>query len=1008
MGVASYKYTFRINASHRNVSPDADIHNHTFELALYLKPVFDRFEAYDITENIISDFLKPFAGVLLNTAPPFDTISPTIENIGKVFFTELAGILGAAGYKLTKLEISESPQRSFSVCDEDFTDEEKVRLSTYINKLIESQPSAESSRPGYAFRERAVNTQTEPAASVSSFTLRTHDDKAYDRLNKPSSLRSFLFSFALLIFAGFAVMQAVKASGIYPLGLDIHSHLFKADLMYHEILKGNFYPLYTEYWYNGVQPFRYWAPMSYYLMAFMQFLCGGNVMGAYLGFIWASFTIGGTGWLMFGKKLGRPFLGAFFGLTWFIFPDNLRVFFGEGNMPRMFITMLLPFILYVLWQFVCYRRKKMIIPLILLMILSIMGHLMISAMIGVAAAIYLLIYSIANKRFSESITAIFAMLFSFAAAGIWVYPSLLGGLTSMDSDATAAVMAAWSTKLAVSLNPIHRFTGDITELYWGLSLALIAAIGIFVSNKKSLPGFMTLLIIIAGSTTALTPLIQLIPLSQLFWVRRFAPIAYAMFTIAVIEWRNIKKPVLALLCAAILIDSVPSFLLSSYDVKMNMPATVLTMEQSMTDTLFSQAKEAARQRISLMDLSSLGPLPSYALCTLSPKTPYVFGWAWQGAVTASNIAYLNESLEKKNYLYMFDRNLELGADTVILDKVHIEDSDRKDLLTAAARVGYAVTAETKRTMMFSLPVESTFGLISQYSGLAIGTTAALVPGILPYYHPGDKQNIDEYTVDELKGYDKIYLSGFFYNDKAKAEKLVREIAESGVEIFIDMSRIPSDPLTNRMTFLDISAQPITLYNSYPDLITDTSTISAKDFYTGYENWNTVYLNGLSESDGYAWLEETRLNFVGTGETENITFLGFNLLFHAYTADDAAVKSILNAIMELDEDTLPSRTVVPVEISYEKNKIVIKSEHDNVNTTLAYQDIFESDQNIRSMNNFLIVDKGTTVITMEYPHLTGGIIISLAGICLEAVLVYLLFRKPGHTVTKNKKPQSISF
>ena len=160
-------------------------------------------------------------------------------------------------------------------------------------------------------------------------------------------------------------MIFVKYSQMYPLGFDIHGHLFKSDLMYNEIKNGNYFPLYTPYWYNGLQPFRYWPPLPYYFMAFLQFIFDGNVMNAYLGFIWASFTIGGIGWLLFGRKINRPVLGLLFAVTWFFMPDNLRVFFGEGNLPRMFITMLLPYIIYFLWQFVFYRKKGMVFPLII-------------------------------------------------------------------------------------------------------------------------------------------------------------------------------------------------------------------------------------------------------------------------------------------------------------------------------------------------------------------------------------------------------------------------------------------------------------------------------------------------------------------------------------------------------------------------------------------------------------------------------------------------------------------
>ena len=998
MSFEGYKYTFRLNASHFATSNSESVHSHTFQICIYIQIDKKAFTPYDLTENMIKDYLNTYTNVVLNNVPPFNVIPPTIENMGEEFFIEISKIMKEFGFKLTSLEISDTPQRTYSVNDKDLSKLQRKNLYSELEK-IENSIKLNPEKPVKNVPE--INTEIETKITTETTnieppkeTIKKHFDKpsTFETINKKTNI-FFILSILFMILSGLAVMLAVRFSEIYPLGLDIHGHLFKADLMYNEIKSGNLYPLYTRYWYNGLQPFRYWPPMPYYFMALIQFICSGNIMNAYLGFIWASFSIGGIGWVLFTRKINKPILGLVLGILWFMLPDNLRVFFGEGNLPRMFVTMLIPYVLYFLWQFVNYRKKKMIFPLIIFMIISIFGHLMISAMIGVASAIFLFIYIIANKRIKESFIAILAMLFSFAVAGIWVYPSLVGGITSMGSDGTSQLMASLSAKLSVSLNPFLRLDGSVTELYFGLSVALVAFVGIFLSNKKSLPGFCTILIIILGTTTALTPLIQKLPLSELFWVRRFTPIAYAMFVIAIIEWKKIKKSILIVMCSLIILDCIPSFNLSEYDKRMNIPATINDIDKSMDNNLFSLAKENTKQRVSLMDLSILGPMPSYAFGTLENKTQYVFGWAWQGAATANNIAYLNESLEKEKYLYMFDRNMELGADTVIIDKIQLKDDDeRQKLETAATQVGYKLSGETSRTLMFSLDVNSTFGLVTKYNALAIGSTSQLVAEILPNYQPGDKLIIDDYTVSELEQYDKIYLSGFFYNDKTKAENLVRQLADSGVKIYIDMNRIPQDPLTSRMTFLNVSAQPIKFYNNFPKLITEDDVVSPKSFANGYEQWNTVYLTNLEESTGYSWFEETKLNFCGTGDTKNITFIGFNLLFHTYTSDDYDVKNILNSIMDIDDGSLPERTIVPLEINYETNKIIIKSEYDNVNTTIAYQDTFNSDNNISDTNNFLIVDKGTTIITMKYPYFMEGLIVSIIGILLEFFLIYFYFKK----------------
>lgn len=998
MSFKGYKYTFRLNASHFTTSNPESIHSHTFQICIYIQIENKEFIAYDIIENRIKEYLEVYTNVVLNDIPPFDAILPTIENIGDVFFLTISQVMNESGFKLTSLEVSDTPQRIYSVNNQHLSQRKRKYLSFETSKIENSMK---------AHPKDVINETQKTEVEINKIDENLHHEKqqvkkhidvipSLPNVTKKTNIL-FIFSILFMILAGFAVMLAVKYSKIYPLGFDIHGHLFKSDLMYNELKKGNFYPLYTNYWYNGLQPFRYWPPMTYYFMSLIQFICGGNIMNAYLGFIWASFSLGGIGWIIFGRKLNRPILGLILGLLWFMLPDNLRVFFGEGNMPRMFVTILIPYILYFLWQFVNYRKKKMIFPLIIVMIISIFGHLMISAMIGVGCAIFLFIYVIANKRVKESFIAILAMLFSFAVAGIWVYPALVGGITSMESSGTSQLMASLSAKLSVSLNPILRLDGNVTDLYFGLSIALIAVIGVFLSNKKSLPGFCTFIIIVIGTTTALTPFIQKLPMSQFFWVRRFIPVVYAMFVIAIFEWKTLKKSILIIMCSLIIIDCIPSLNLPEYDKRMNIPATINNIESSMDDNLFSLAKENTKQRVSLMDLSVLGPMPSYAFGTLENKTQYVFGWAWQGASTAYNIAYINEALEKENYLYMFDRNLELGADTVIIDKIQLEDNtDREKLEKAATIVGYSLSGESDRTLMFSLEnVNSAFGVVTQYKALAIGSTAPLVTEIMPYYQPADEKIIDNYTLNELKQYDKIYLSGFFYNDKAKAENLVKEVAKSGVKIYIDMNKIPQDPLTSRMTFLDVSALPIKFYNKLPKLITENDIVSPINFVKGYEQWNTVYLTNLEKADGYSWFEDNKLNFYGTDDTGNINFIGFNLLFHAYTAEDSDVKTILNSIMDLDEKSLPKRKTVPIEIKYKNNKIVINSEYDNVNTTIAYQDTFKSHDNIKKMNNLLIVGKGTTVITMKYPYFIRGLIVSIIGILLECFLIFMLFKKSKH-------------
>ena len=71
--------------------------------------------------------------------------------------------------------------------------------------------------------------------------------------------------------------------------------------------------------------------------------------------------------------------------------------------------------------------------------------------------------------------------------------------------------------------------------------------------------------------------------------------------------------------------------------------------------------------------------------------------------------------------------------------------------------------------------------------------------------------------------------------------------------------------------------------------------------------------------------------------------------------------------------------------------------ERVNTTLAFQDNFQSDRPIAGENHMLVVEQGTTTIRLIYKHFLAGIMCSLLG-CILSGLVYLKIR-PGREVEK---------
>lgn len=89
-------------------------------------------------------------------------------------------------------------------------------------------------------------------------------------------------------------------------------------------------------------------------------------------------------------------------------------------------------------------------------------------------------------------------------------------------------------------------------------------------------------------------------------------------------------------------------------------------------------------------------------------------------------------------------------------------------------------------------------------------------------------------------------------------------------------------------------------------------------------------------------------------------------------------------LDLDAEALPERTIVPLDITYDADRITITSAYDDVDTTIAIHDIFESGQSFYSKNYLTYVDAGTTVITMACPYLLEGAAVSGVAVILTGL------------------------
>lgn len=807
----------------------------------------------------------------------------------------------------------------------------------------------------------------------------------------------FYFLATLLVGAAFA--WCMHFLSIYPdtRGTDTYGHLFKINYLYHSLTEGTIYPIYTEYWYNSMELFRYWPPLAYYMVAILQFFTAGNVVEAFYVFAGVAYVINMVGWFLIGKSENRLGVSFLVGNLFFFCPDNLRIFMAEGNIPRIFIGTLIPYVFYYVWRVLEYKEYRKLVGLALVVWLVTVSHYMIAAMTGVAVFLFAAVYCVMNKVWRQIVYITVDLVLAYLMSGIFLIPGLTGGgITSQSSEASVEAVEMWAQEAVKSLNPFLRSEAGGFIFYFGLAIFVIAILGIFAANRKMGPGFITAVIIFFCTTETAAQVVKVLPLSQVFWMQRFVPMAMCMFFLSFLLWKRLKRSAIIILSLFMIIDSAAEACVLM-EVREKRPEEIAIAE--MEKYMITDATAITQNRLGILDKSIIGAMPSWYLSKDMDENSklYSFGWAVQGAETMSNIVSINEATENGYFVYAFDRFLELGDDTVLVDKNMIPVNRAEEMHKAALKIGYELYAENEKAWLYRIPsVNGSFGIVKQYKNLAIGEQAKIISYIYPQFGWGHSDVIEDYTVEELSAYQKLYLSGFSYEDEESARRILEEVASNGTKIYIEMQHIPLDKISGKAEFMDVYAQSVTFTEKFPVLSTNNGSQFKLDSKTvGYEVWNTVYLSGADECVKKAYYDNaTDLTYVARHGNENIVFLGLNTLYYYFEDNIPELLNFLNETFEEVPEQVCESIIVPIQVEYNERDVVIYSERDDVITGISDLECFvcPDDMEKTSRHNLLVVDSGVTTFDVRYTNFIEGTVISLIGLLGGLAFWIVMYRK----------------
>ncbi len=810
--------------------------------------------------------------------------------------------------------------------------------------------------------------------------------------------KKFLIVYSVFAIAAYAaiallIMHLVAQSGVFSIGTDTMFHIYRGEMLYENIGKGNWYPLYDPNWFNGVEIMRYWPPLSPFLYVLCELFAKAflpyTYFGGYYVLCGVIFFGGAIVWHIIGLIMKRPFMGSFLGIIWFFLPHNLFVLFLEGNINRSIDAIFLPLFVFAVYQYLNTGKTRYLPTITISFALIAYCHVGYAGMMALSLLLYLLIDLLCLKRYLREFRVLLSTLLGYAMSGLYLVPSLVGGISSIHTNEYSRTYFA---DILITLNPFYRVEHGPGNAYLGLATVILALLGVLFSYRRSRPGFWVGLILLMSTSDALYDAIMMLPFSSWLWMFRFVSIGLCFILMSFMMWNTLRKPLILVMILILIADTIPSLPFLYSDGSDFRPEEYYASFSA--TTLMGRAKEITEQRMCLLDDGRLESRGAYY--TISGPDGGVkasMGVGREAAETHINSLNLSKAMLAEAYVYAFDRAIELGNDTVLADvsklKEHIEEIDQ-----AAKLVGYTLDANNEKYRLYKLAKDHPheWGVISKYEALEIGDGSDIIAMMFPYIKEGSSNVLDDYTFEDLSKYKLIYLSSFEFKDRAYAEDLIVRLSEAGTKVFISADGVPEDRAVNGRVFLDVLCNEITFSQGFPLLETIDGTLDTDLFPAEYREWKTYFCDGLDQVWGKVKDQNYDISFLGTKKNDNIVFVGLNLTYYYGQTRDAGVKKLLSRVMSLSPTELPKREIVPIEIQYEPDKITITSDYDNVNTTLAYHNFFNLDKSEYEDNHLLYVPKGVTEIELKYPQFIPGLLCTLLSLAFAIAYHSVLYRR----------------
>lgn len=687
----------------------------------------------------------------------------------------------------------------------------------------------------------------------------------------------------LLFYRG--ILFGVSPADV-PWGSDTLGHVLKAEYLRDQVAQGVLYPDLFPHWYMGLQMLRYHPPLTYYVLLGLSLVAGDMVRAA--NWFIALCALGGSLTLLLYRRWAGWWPAWVGGVLFLILPDNVRVALAEGNLPRVLATALLPLALYCLVRTLeADGGRRHVVVLAASFALIALSHAMMAAIYAVCLTAVALLLGLSRATTGKRLVlAVGGIAVGLMLAGWWLLPSFVGGIAALNPEALTRAQAVFP--VSHYLDPWARQKNPETP-YVGVALLLIAVAGIFVREGRTKHSVIFAAVGLGGvliTTPGFNDLFNALPLHALMWPLRFLGVASFLLVLSILwrfqEWWDRHPLLTAGIVAVLFLDAAGS-----------LPLIHLRPLREDIKQVAEHLAATPGWRVAVLDESRLGSAAAYAFTKYGGREQ-LYGWAYQAAQTALNVAAINEALSYGAYEYVLDRFTLYGVDDVVILKGKPFSHSMADLLAAN---GFRQVYEGRELLLFHRD-GGPRAYRPPWRALGIGRGTRSLAFLFPQMIVGTSPYVDDYPPDLLRRYAVLFLSGFTWHNREAAERLVVQAAEAGVHVVVDLTGVPEDPVARIPRFLGVWGERVTLDDRPITAQADGQPLTLRPFAAPSKLWYAHVPQGLDvETVTFDYLGERAavLGYkeVGSGK---VWFVGLNLPYHALTtADLAATRLLANAV-----------------------------------------------------------------------------------------------------------------